>query len=114
MIAHEQGTLGERIAASDFSKDWNVTKADPYFGDLKLVHKVTGQIKHIEVKTITTPSATVRKDRSQHLVFADYVLVIRLDTGEKYLIPRKEIKPTQQRIYVSPTSKFGKFLGATL
>lgn len=114
MIAHEQGTLGERIAASLFSSDWNVSKADPYYGDLRLEHKVTGQVKHIEVKTITTPSATVRKDHSQHLMFADYVLVIRLGTNEKYLIPRNEIKPTQQRVYVTPTSKFGKFLGATL
>lgn len=110
------GEIGEKLAVEYLARQGysNLERPFlPYLGDI-VGKKSNEDDTYFEVKTIRTNRATVRKDKSQHLMFADYVLVLHVqDCGiDVYRIPVNLI--TTKRIYVSRTSMFGKYWQGTL
>lgn len=107
------GFFGESLMLNTFkSLGYPVETALPYFGDL-----VIGAT-FLEIKTIRRSkngcySATIRKNGSEHLLFADYVviLIIEDNTIYPYIIPTKDLEPDLKRIHITshPNKYAGKY-----
>ena len=92
------GNLGESLASEFFyNNGFEVYKPTlDHFGDLMLISRRDGEIFYIEVKATRTHKSTVRKEKSQSLVYADFVLVYQWigETYKQYLIPSQIIQTT--------------------
>jgi hypothetical protein len=102
----ELGTLGEQLAAELFSRDYQVQHNLPgqHNGDLTLIHKRTGEILLVEVKTSQRGkdrrwNFQLWKRRKTDHRHADYTLLIAVVGGGNvtfFLVPRHELNTVKK------------------